>query len=128
MALGVYANITYQRYIHSGKLNAALTKQQGAAEVQPQSAKETVRLRDFVGTWQGQNISLRVDKSGDSDFRHLDGNRLIRAYGPLRLLDRNHISIGFGPTPQVLNVAVPPHVDGEVTRMTLDGVDLVRSK
>ena len=139
MALGVYANIKYMRYIHSGKLNAGLAKQQGATGVQSGSDNlqdataaekkpETVRLRDFVGTWQGQNMSLRVDKSGDSDFRHLDGNRLIRAYGPLRLLDGNHISIGFGPTPLVLNDAVPPHVEAEVARMTLDGVELVRNK
>jgi uncharacterized membrane protein YhaH (DUF805 family)/ribosomal protein L37AE/L43A len=137
MALGVVANIKYMQYVRSGKLNSAHYKAEGIVAEQPGSGnvqsgtaaatQNTVRLRDFVGTWQGQNMSLRVDKSGDGVFLHLDGNSSIKAYGPLRVLDGNHISIGIGPTPQVLHVAVPPHVEGKVARMTLDGVELIKN-
>ena len=133
MAVGVVANIKYMQYIRSGKLNSALATAPGLAPA-PSLGRElpgsgTARLAksDFVGTWQGRNMSLRVDNFGNTLFFHLDGNSSIRADGPLRVLDGNHISVGMGPNPFFLNVMVPPHVEGEVTRMTLDGVELTRN-
>jgi uncharacterized membrane protein YhaH (DUF805 family) len=136
MALGVVGNI---RLMRSGKLNSAVFRGQGAAEEQPGSGnvqngadaetQKAARLTrwDFVGTWRGRNMSLRVDKYGDGDFLHLDGNYSIKADGPLRVLDGNRISIGIGPDPKVLIVTVPPHVEGGAAKMTLNGVELVRN-
>jgi uncharacterized membrane protein YhaH (DUF805 family) len=126
--VGVVGNI---KQIRSGKLNPALL--QAAAE-QPGSGnaaetQKTARLTksDFVGTWQGQNMSLRVDQYGNTDFSELDGKYSINANGPLRVLDGNRLAIGNWPTYKVLNVTVPPHVEGAAARMTLDGVELIRS-
>jgi uncharacterized membrane protein YhaH (DUF805 family) len=139
MALGVVANIKYMQYIRSGKLHSALSsapgtaqEQSGAANVRKGAGAETQNMRlaksDFVGTWEGRKISLRVDNFGNGDLSRFDGNSTVRAFGPLRVLDGNRISIGFGVDPLVLSVTVPPHVEGAATRMTLDGVEFVRSR
>jgi uncharacterized membrane protein YhaH (DUF805 family)/ribosomal protein L37AE/L43A len=127
MALAVVGNIKYLQYIRSGKLNSALPTAPSLGQGQPGSGTARLAKADFVGTWQGRNMSLRVDNFGNSLFLHLDGNSSVRADGPLRVLDGNHISVGMGPNPFFLNVTVPPHVEGDGTRMTLDGVELTRN-
>jgi hypothetical protein len=82
---------------------------------------------DFFGTWEGQKMSLRVDNFGNGDLSRSDGKPPVRAFGPLRFPGGNRISIGFGLDPVVLNVTVPPHMEGGVETMTLDGVELVRT-
>ena len=120
MALGVIGNI---RLMNSGKLNSVLSRDQRTAAEAQQSAPLTKSA--FVGTWEGRNMSLRVDQNGYGDFFHFDGRYSIRATGPLRVLDDNRISIGFGPDPHLLNVTVPPHVESNVAKMTIDGVEMV---
>jgi uncharacterized membrane protein YhaH (DUF805 family) len=139
MALGVVANLKYMQYVRSGKLHAALSGAPGTSQEQPGSGNiqngagaemQNLHLTKFgfVGTWEGQKISLRVDNFGNGDLSRFDGNSTVRAVGPLRILDGNRISIGFGLDPLVLNVTVPPHVEGGATRMTLDGIELVRNR
>jgi len=127
MALAVVGNIKYMQYMRSGKLNSALPTAPTLGQGQPGSGTAPLAKADFVGTWQGRNMSLRVDNFGNSLFFHLDGNSSVRADGPLRVLDGNHISVGMGPNLFFLNVTVPPNVEGDGTKMTLDGVELTRN-
>ena len=122
MAVGIVGNLKYMRYISSGKLHPALSSVPGTATQDRRLTKS-----DLVGTWEGPKISLRVDNSGNGDLFRLDGNSTVRAFGPLRVLDGNRISIGLGLDPPVLRVTVPPHVEGAATRMTLDGIEMIRT-
>jgi uncharacterized membrane protein YhaH (DUF805 family) len=121
IVLAVVGNIKYMQYVRSGKIQHTLTS---ASTV---STPLFLTRSDFVGTWEGQKISLRVEKDGTGDLSRYDGN-FRRALGPLRVLSGNRISIGFGLDPMVLNVTVPPHVEGGVEKMTLDGIEMVRTQ
>jgi uncharacterized membrane protein YhaH (DUF805 family) len=135
-ALAVVANIKYMQYIRSGKVHtSSLSSAPGTAQDQSGSgsvrndATQNMRVTklDFFGTWEGQKMSLRVDNFGNGDLSRSDGKSPVRAFGPLRFPGGNRISIGFGLDPVVLNVTVPPHMEGGVETMTLDGVELVRT-
>jgi uncharacterized membrane protein YhaH (DUF805 family)/ribosomal protein L37AE/L43A len=135
-ALAVVANIKYMQYIRSGKVHtSSLSSSPDKAQDQSWSgsvrndATQNMRVTklDFFGTWEGQKMSLRVDNFGNGDLSRFDGKSPVRAFGPLRFPGGNRISIGFGLDPVVLNVTVPPHMEGGVETMTLDGVELVRT-
>jgi hypothetical protein len=122
-ALAVVANIKYMQYIRSGKVHTS------SLSSAPGTAQQNMRVTklDFFGTWEGRKMSLRVDNFGNGDLSRFDGKSPVRAFGPLRFPGGNRISIGFGLDPAVLNVTVPPHMEGGVETMTLDGVELVRT-
>jgi hypothetical protein len=137
MALGMVGNI---KMIRAGQLRSPLLgapnpaqEQHGpgngpsSAAAETQNAGQLVRS-DFVGLWQGENMALRVDSVGNALFYHIDGKTSVRATGPLRVVDDSHISIGMGPNSAVLNVAEPPHMEGQALKMTLDGGELVGSR
>ena len=121
-ALAVVANIKYMQYIRSGKVHtSSLSSAPGTAQ------NMRVTKLDFFGTWEGPKMSLRVDNFGNGDLSRFDGKSPVRVFGPLRFPGGNRISIGFGLDPTVLNVTVPPHMEGGAETMTLDGVELVRT-
>jgi uncharacterized membrane protein YhaH (DUF805 family)/ribosomal protein L37AE/L43A len=135
-ALAAVANIKYMQYIRSGKVHtSSLSSAAGTAQDQSgpgsvrSDATQNMRVTklDFFGTWEGEKMSLRVDNFGNGDLSHFDGKSSVRAFGPLRFPGGNRISIGFGLDPPVFNVTLPPHMEGGVETMTLDGVKLVRT-
>ena len=135
-ALAVVANIKYMQYIRSGKVHTSslsnapdTTQDQSGSGNARNNATQNMRVTklDFFGTWEGQKMSLRVDNFGNGDLSRSDGKPPVRAFGPLRFPGGNRISIGFGLDPAVLNVTVPPHMEGGVETMTLDGVELIRT-
>jgi uncharacterized membrane protein YhaH (DUF805 family) len=133
MAVMVVGDI---KLIRSGQLHSPLFAARNPAQEQhgpatgPHSAAADTQnagrlaMSDFVGLWQNEHMGLRVDTVGNALFYHLDGNISVRATGPLRILDDSHISIGTGANAVVLNVTEPPHMEGQVLKMTLDGVEL----
>jgi uncharacterized membrane protein YhaH (DUF805 family) len=123
-AFAVYANFKYMEYVRSGKVHTTSLAQNdvGAAA---QSAAGLAKF-DLIGTWEGDRISLRVGHFGDGSLVRLEGSHIVRTVGPVRVLDGNRISVG-GVDPVVLNVTVPPHVEGGSAKMTLDNVELVRT-
>jgi uncharacterized membrane protein YhaH (DUF805 family) len=137
MFVGVVIDINL---IRSGKLNSVLLRNAGTAAggLGSGSARDGAdadrpkagRLTrwDFIGSWRGRNMSLRVDRYGESGFSHREGDEAITADGPLEVLDGSHISIGSGSHVQVLSVTEPPHEEGDTTRMTLEGVELVKDR
>jgi uncharacterized membrane protein YhaH (DUF805 family) len=135
-AMAVVANIKYMQYVRSGKVHAsklsgvpgAVHDGSGSASVRNDATQNMrVTKSDFFGTWEGKKMSLRVDNFGNGDLSRFDGKSFVRLFGPLRFPGDNRISIGFGLDPPELNVTVPPHMEGGVETMTLDGVELVRT-
>ena len=125
-AVAVYANIKYMDYTRSGKVHTSSTFS-SAPDTKSTTQPMRVTRMDFFGTWEGKGMSLRVDHFGSGELYRSDGKPPVRAVGPIRFPGGNRISIGLGLDPPVLDVTVPPHTEGGVESMTLDGVELVRT-
>ena len=115
-AFAVYANIKYMEYVRSGKVQPSATL--GNPGLTPSA---------FIGSWQGDGISLRVGHFADAVLVRLQGGQIVRTAGVLRVLDGNRISIG-SVAPVILNVTMPPHVESKLEKVSLDGIELIKTQ
>ena len=81
----------------------------------------------YVGTWSAPGFSLLILQDGSVRYRRLRNGATTRVSGPLQRFDGADFRVGIGPFATTFVVSAPPRrVDGE-WRMTVDGVDLIRS-
>jgi hypothetical protein len=80
----------------------------------------------YAGQWHGPGMSLRITNDGRVEYRRRTsgGNTSINA--PIQRFEGDNFVVGLGPFNTTFVVAKPPHLDGAVWKMTVDGVDLVR--
>jgi hypothetical protein len=81
---------------------------------------------DYVGEWRGQDMSLRITKDGQVEYRRRTGGGNTTVKAPIQRFEGDNFVVGVGPFNTTFVVAKPPHLDGGVWKMTVDGVDLVR--
>jgi hypothetical protein len=80
----------------------------------------------YVGEWRGKDMSLRITKDGQVEYRRRTGGGNTTVSAPLQRFEGDNFVVGLGPFNTTFVVAKPPHLDGGVWKMTVDGVDLVR--
>ena len=80
----------------------------------------------YVGEWRGTAMALLITQDGSVAYRRLyqGVNKSINA--PLEEFQGDNFVVGVGPLSTTFVVSVPPHLDGTLWKMTVDGVELTR--
>jgi hypothetical protein len=78
----------------------------------------------YVGEWTSTAMALLITQDGSVAYRrlHQGANKSIDA--PLKEFQGDNFVVGLGPVSTTFVVSAPPHVDGGVWKMTVDGVEL----
>jgi hypothetical protein len=83
--------------------------------------------QEYAGEWRGKDMVLAITTDGSVSYkRRKDGNS-TSINAPLQRFDGASFWVGIGILSTKFVVSVPPHQDGNVWKMTVDGVELVRS-
>ena len=80
----------------------------------------------YVGDWRGENMQLLISAGGQVHYFRQRGNSRTTVDMPIQAFEGDDIVVGFGPFKTRFVVSKPPHRDGNVFKMTVDGVELVR--
>jgi uncharacterized protein len=109
--------MTGRSFLHWGVFGVLV----GCAQPVPSSKK------DFIGTWQGPEMRLTVTAAGKVDYeRH--GAIAVTVTGSRLVFEESNLIVGVWPFDMTLRVDEPPHGDGAVWKMKLDGVELARAE
>lgn len=82
----------------------------------------------YVGEWRANAMAILITQDGSVAYRRLEGGINKSIDGPLKDFQGNNFVVGFGPVSTEFIVSVPPHADGDVWKMTVDGIELTRQK
>jgi len=80
----------------------------------------------YVGDWQAQNMSLSITAAGQVRYLRVNGGSRTSVDAPLKAFEGDDFIVGVGPLTTRFVVSKPPHQEGNVWKMTVDGVELVR--
>jgi hypothetical protein len=80
----------------------------------------------YVGLWRAPQMTLLITQDGSVKYERIEGGVTKSVSGPLKGFNGNNFDVGLGPFSTTFVVASPPHQDGEVTKMTVDGVELTK--
>ncbi len=81
----------------------------------------------YVGDWQAQNMRLVITQAGEVHYMRTNGGARKSVDAPLKAFEGDDFIVGVGPFTTRFMVSKPPHRDGNVWKMTVDGVEVVRS-
>ncbi|SHG41350.1 hypothetical protein [Massilia sp. CF038] len=85
----------------------------------------------YAGTWSAQGVTLAIAQEGTIAYRKVDKsggmNHSTSIDAPIKQFDADGFTVGVGPIETKFVVQHPPHKDGEVWKMTVDGVELTKS-
>ena len=81
---------------------------------------------DYVGTWEGNNMELIVQKFGRVHFQHKQGNYTGTLDMPLQKITPQAISVGAAFWTTDITVQTPPHQQDGKWHMTVENTDLTR--
>ena len=80
---------------------------------------------DYVGTWTSKHDTLTIGPNGHADWSHVEPGSSEDMHGSLSF-DGSDLVIDILVTKKHMHIDRPPHLDGTVWKMTLDGVELER--
>ena len=85
----------------------------------------------YAGQWTGPGIALAIGTDGMVDYRKVEerknGTYSTNINAPIQEFVANGFTVGLGPITTTFVVQAAPHKDGEVWKMTVDGVELTRA-
>lgn len=82
---------------------------------------------DYAGRWRGGGIDLVIHAEGRVNYAKVEGKSTKTIEGPLQGWQGDDFVVGVMTVKTKFKVTEPPHeVDG-VWKMTVDGVELIRS-
>lgn len=81
---------------------------------------------EYVGEWRADTMFLKVTQDGRVAYRRIEGNSRTSVDAPLQGFEGNDFKAGLGPISTTFKVSNPPHRDGAVWKMTVDGIELTR--
>ena len=83
---------------------------------------------DYVGEWTAEGMSLLITRDGSIVYHRLRKGARTSMDAPLKGFHGNDFEVGVGPMSTIFKVDDPPHqVEGH-WRMTVDGVELTRTR
>lgn len=86
-----------------------------------------VERSTYVGEWQGGPISLDIYADGRVVYLHKEGNSTRSIDAPLKEFKGDNFIVGVGFISTEFVVTKPPHEDGGLWKMTVDGVEVTRA-
>jgi len=99
----------------------------GGCSVKPLDPAHAV----YAGHWTGTGVMLDIGKDGMINYKKVEtsGNRTHNTSinAPIEEFVADGFNVGVGPITTTFVVQAPPHQDGDVWKMTVDGVELTRS-
>jgi hypothetical protein len=81
----------------------------------------------YVGEWQSKTMYLNITSDGQVNYKRKDGNASTEINAPIKDFHGDNFDVGVGPMSTTFTVSKPPYQDGSQWKMTVDGVELVRS-
>ena len=83
--------------------------------------------REYIGLWQGDGMYLLISAEGRVEYKRLRGGQTTSIEAPLQEFIGADFRVGVGFLSTTFKVEEPPHNLGGQWRMTVDGVQLVRT-
>ena len=80
----------------------------------------------YVGNWRAQNMMLQISAEGFVNYERREGTNRTTINAPIQSVEGDDFIVGVGPFKTRFAVSKPPHLDGNVWKMTVDGVELTR--
>lgn len=81
----------------------------------------------YVGLWQAPQMALLITADGNVRYQRKEGNTTTKVNGPLQGFEADNFKVGVGPLSTTFVVTAAPHADGELMKMTVDGVELSKA-
>jgi hypothetical protein len=81
---------------------------------------------NYAGAWKGGPISLVITPEGRAVYKREEGNMSKSIDAPVKEFNGDNFVVGVGFMSTEFKVSAPPHQDGGVWKMTVDGVELTR--
>ena len=81
---------------------------------------------NYAGEWRGGPISLLITPEGRAIYERKEGSLSKKIDAPVKEFKGDNFVVGVGFMATEFVVTVPPHEDGGVWKMTVDGVELTR--
>ena len=82
----------------------------------------------YVGEWHGTAMSLLITQDGSVAYRRLHQGVNKSIEGPIKEFKGDDFVVGVGLMVTTFVVSKPPHQDGAVWKMTVDGVQLTKKE
>ena len=80
----------------------------------------------YAGDWQAPNMRLQITSGGEVHYARRKGGANTTIDAPLKSFEGDDFVVGIGPLTTRFVVTRPPHREGNVWKMTVDGVELTR--
>ena len=80
----------------------------------------------YVGDWRAENMMLQISAEGYVSYERRSGNNRTTVNAPIQSVEGDDFVVGVGPFKTKFVVSKPPHLEGNVWKMTVDGVELTR--
>jgi len=81
---------------------------------------------DYAGEWHGKGMWLLITEEGSVAYKRRQGNSTTSVSAPIQRFEGASFYVGVGPLSTKFEVSKPPYKDGNVWKMVVDGVELVR--
>ncbi len=82
--------------------------------------------KDYVGTWKSNEVTLTLTQDGGVNYERIGPvNKTFK--GPLKAFKGNDFVAGIWFLTTTFKVDSPPHLDGNLWKMTVDGIELIRT-
>ena len=83
--------------------------------------------QDYVGTWESATMSLVITPEGRVVYKHAPNANTSKSLdAPIKAFEGNDMVVGVGPLTTRFVLALPPHEEDGVWKMTVDGEQLTR--
>jgi hypothetical protein len=83
--------------------------------------------QQYAGEWHGKDMALLITPEGSVRYQRRKDKNTTSINAPLQRFEGANFWVGIGILSTRFEVSAPPHLDGNVWKMTVDGVELVRS-
>jgi hypothetical protein len=81
---------------------------------------------NYAGEWKGGPIHLVITADGRAVYERKQGNMSKKIDAPVKEFNGDNFVVGVGFIKTEFVVTAPPHEEGGVWKMTVDGIELTR--
>lgn len=81
---------------------------------------------DYVGEWRGPKMRLSISADGNVGYERQRESGRTSINAPIQAFEGDDFIVGVGWMRTRFVVSKPPHREGAVWKMTVDGVELTR--
>lgn len=82
----------------------------------------------YVGEWEAPHVMLVIMQRGRVVYRRSLGDGFHESIkAPIERFEGDNFVVGLGPIKTTFVVSAPPHKEGSIWKMTVDGVELTKA-